>query len=223
VGFRVDSGALSGLNRALNLSGNPDSDTELLDGVLNQTIDIGPIARRGIAAAEVYQAVIQVIHTATGDLATTVNPWVASLGVVAANHQVWPNPVPLGLEVWVIDAVCSTNDVTDFNTVELAVLTIGLHTGIHVINTAGVITSPLPTANIQMSYGVWDGTIATSATLSRCVQALTGSPVITVRKRLRRNDQLVINSNADTAGTVTNTVTVTLGLFPRALGQDAAF
>jgi len=219
--FRVDSEALVFLNRALGLSGNPSGETILDDGFITQVIDVAPIARRGLPPGSgLWYVAVEIIHTATGDLAVSIDPYdpIAAAGV-AANKNGYPASIPKGFDIWCLGAAGLTSDVTDFNTLCLLFTLAAVNQGIAVTNTAGVLTTPAPGAEAY-PLGFFDTTVTIEAGTHILSNTLTGDPQIRVSQRIRRGELLIVRSNADVGGTVANIMMITLGLFPEGLGQD---
>ena len=142
----MDSGALALLNRAFALAGQPSGQTTLLDADVTQTVDVGPIARRSLAPqGGLFYATVRIKHTSVGGLGSSFNPYEpkhATPGSLA--HNGWPTVVPSGFDVWLIEAVATTDDATDFLSFSLDMALPGNVQGISLLNTAGTRSSPAP-------------------------------------------------------------------------------
>jgi len=219
----IDSTALLLLNRALGLSGSPASATELEDGHVTQTIDVGPIARRSLPiGGGLWYARLACAHTGVGDLNTSFDPYNATHATPGSLVKSgFPLDVPAGFDIWVISCIGLTDDATDFAAAAFDVETAATAEGISILNTAGVVSSPAA-AGGDYPYAVYDG-VFTAAAAALYLTKPDGTVLTQINQRIRRGQLFHWRSTSDTAGTVTNTVLVCMGLFPEALGQDAAF
>lgn len=223
MGYEIDSGALSLLNRAFNLAGQPSGQTTLLDGDVTQTVDVGKIARRSLpVGGGLWYAAMMCTHTATGDLAVELNPYNAIHATPGGlTSRGFPADVDNSFDLWILSAVATTNDATDFATLALSYAVPAVHFGINILNTAGVVSSP-NSSERETPLVHWDSAVSASATV---LYATRGDGTLTgkINQRIRRGAVLRLRSTADTAGTLANVCIVTLGLFPVCLGQDVAF
>jgi len=101
---QITSQALELMTKALGLSGTGEQRTELLDGMVEQVIDITPVVRRSrtLAGTEgIMFGVLRNVHTDAESLVTTIDPY--RVGATAAVAP-YPPVVPDSLEVWILGA-----------------------------------------------------------------------------------------------------------------------
>ena len=219
----MDSGALALLNRAFALAGQPSGQTTLLDADVTQTVDVGPIARRSLAPqGGLFYATVTITHVTPGGLGSSFNPYEpkhATPGSLA--HNGWPTVVPAGFDVWLIEAVATTNDATDFLSLSLDMALPGNVQGIRLVNAGGTRSSPAPTEQ-AFPLAFWDGVVTAKAGITYLTNP-DGLFITRLNQRVRRGTSCSILSVSASSGTVSNTLVVSMGLFPVCLGQDAAF
>jgi len=219
----MDSGALALLNRAFALAGQPSGQTTLLDADVTQTVDVGPIARRSLAPqGGLFYATVRIKHTAVGGLCSSFNvyePYHATPGSLA--HNGWPAVVPAGFDVWLIEAVATTDDATDFLSFSLDMALPGNVQGISLLNTAGTRSSPAP-GEEAFPLAFWDGVVTAKAGITYLTNP-DGLFITRLNQRVRRGTVCNVCSVSDSTGTVENTLVISMGLFPVCLGQDASF
>jgi len=100
---KVDSQALGILNKALGLTGAGSPVTELADGVVDQTLDVGPIVRRSrtLGVSEgIFTALLLNEHAGAGTLSNEINPYEAG----ALARAPFPSPVPQNFDLWLLSA-----------------------------------------------------------------------------------------------------------------------
>lgn len=101
---KIDSDALGDITRALGLSGRGAPITELTDGIVDQSLNVNELVRRGrtIAGTQgIFTAVMRNVHGAGNTLATTVSPYETPAGNTIAP---WPSPMPKQFDIWLLSA-----------------------------------------------------------------------------------------------------------------------
>lgn len=101
---KIDSDALGDVNLSLGLSGAGSRITELADGVVDQVLEIGQLARRGRTQQStqgLYYPTMRNVHSAADNESTTVD--VYDVGTVAVVEP-YPNPMPRQFDVWLLGA-----------------------------------------------------------------------------------------------------------------------
>lgn len=216
---RFDSQALGDVNRALGLSGAGSPITELNDGVVDQSLSINEIARRGRtqgATQGLYTAVMRTVHVGATTVSIRVDPYnVAAANVIAP----YPPRMPVGFDIWLLQA------------------SLREHSGGP--STLGA-TLSIDFSNDQQGWGEDNGgNLALSSQVHRIAHwdalisvvtdfgILAGSlqPSVYPRIRLPRGarpgaslTELVFSTVS--SATVTYDCQLLLGVFPAALGQD---
>jgi len=206
----VDSDALGVVNRALGLSGAGAQRTEFMDGVVDQTIDVAALIRRGRtqgATEGIYTAIMRVINTAANNISTTVDPYaVGTTGLIAP----YPNPMPMNFDVWLLGA--SVDRVSGTGTMSLALRIdfLASQQGWG-IDDQGVAVA---VASTQV-MAFWD-TPFTAGTIFGLLDQ--GGTFMKIGTRIPRGAVLTFHSLS--SATSTYDCQVLLGVFPTALGQD---
>jgi hypothetical protein len=129
--------------------------------------------------------------------------------------------VPQGFDVWLIEAVATTDDATDFLSFSLDMALPGRVQGISLLNTAGTRSSPAP-GEEAFPLAFWDGVVTAKAGILYLTNP-DGLFITRLNQRVRRGTVCNVCSVSDSTGTVENTLVISMGLFPVCLGQDAAF
>ena len=220
----IDTSALTVMRRALGIAGTGSGHTELDDDNLSQVIDVVPISRRSLAfGSGIWQMQMQFVHSNTTGRNIIFDPYQPSTiaGGTPANKNGYPTVVPQGFDVWLIAMSMTTNNATDFSSVTAGIITTASASGMMIKNVNGVFTSPAGSA-IEFPLAHWDTTdVMTNGTIAGLT--IQGDLVAQVGYRLRRGERISADSVTDGAGSTTNNLTLTLGLFPVALGQDVAY
>ena len=220
----IDSSALTVLRRALGIAGTGSGQTDLDDGNLSQVIDVAAISRRSLAfGSGIWQFQMIFVHSNTTGRNIIFDPYEprTTAGGTSSNKNGYPTIVPHGFDVWLIAMSLTTNDATDFSSVTAGIVTAATASGMNITNTNGVSTSPGGAA-LEFPLAHWDTTdVMTNGTIAGLT--IQGDLIARLGYRLRRGERISVDSVSDTGGTVTNSVTLTLGLFPVALGQDVAY
>jgi hypothetical protein len=214
----VDSQALAPVNKALGLAGSGDSRTELLDASLEQVLEVGPIVRRGrtVGPSEgIFRCTLRNIHAGAGSLSTAWQPYASpAAGLIAP----FPSPVPDSLDVWVL-GVCiqSILNQSNFNKGFLRLTNIVQGFGVDNLANAIVSTSIFTLA----TFDAIDNDVTPDFGITNA-----GLPYQPVNMRLPRKGAVAspfLRFDSDYSGVGTAEMLLLMGLFPLALGQDAAF
>jgi len=213
----INSTALEPINKALGIAGSGDSQTELMDGTVDQVLDVGPMARRGgtLAGTEgIFRVVLQNVHLGAGDLGVSWQPYSsAAAGVIAP----FPAVVPDTLEVWILGASVEFNGVGNFEFATLALTNVQQGFGIDDMGVAYASTDVFTLAYWQTSVRVLAPFFAA---------AVSANPFQRINLRIPRKGAIaspfiVFNSQAD--GVADVNLLMLVGVFPIGLGQDVAF
>jgi len=214
---KIDSDALGILNKSLGLTGAGSPITELQDGIVDQTLDVGPIARRGRTlqpSGGIFTAVMRNVHAGATSLTSEETPY----DILAANAlPPWPTPVPAQFDVWLLSAslrrVAGTGTIAATLSIRYEATQQGW--GIDDSNAAVALLS-------ITSVAFWDAVVV-AGDLVMCFTSGGGGSRWPINMRLPRkpNTTLVFGSTAGAAATYV--CDIILGLFPVALGQDGGF
>lgn len=207
---QVRSDALDSVNRALGLTGAGAPITEFHDSIVEQTLDVGPMVRRGRTPAGttgLFTAVMRNVHAIAETIQTIVNPYTNAVGVIAP----YPSPVDSSLfDLWLLTA--GVRQITGSGTLT-SVLSIDYPNatqGWGVDNAGGAIIN---TPGTQLVF--WDSLVTQGVTFGLKED---GQPTAFFRMRMRPGATLIFNSTSSAAITVD--CHMLLGLFPVTLGQD---
>lgn len=211
---KVDSDALGVVTKALGLSGAGSPITEFADGVVDQTLDVGQIVRRGRTQEPnqgIYTATLTNIHAGGGTLTSDAFPFamLGGVGVIAP----YPDPLPAGFDLWLLTA--SMRQASGGGTVTGAVfINYAIAQQGWGLNDAGAAVVGL--SSIVACY--WNALVAAGTTFG--VQGNAGMTTWKLGMRLPRNigTQLLYSTVASEAATFI--CDLVLGVFPVALGQD---
>jgi len=98
---RIDSDALGFFTKALGLGGSGSPQTELNDGIVDQSLDVVPLIRRGRTLAQsdgLFTAIISNIHTDAETITTSINPFAP--GALAIPP--FPGVIPPLFDLWLL-------------------------------------------------------------------------------------------------------------------------
>ena len=214
----INSVALEPLNKSLGLAGAGDSQTELLDGVVDQVIEVGQIARRGLTLAGtegIFRIVMRTIHAGAGDEATSFQPYqIGATGLIAP----FPNPVPAGLDFWLIGASIQTDATNAFDAAVIRLTNVQQGFGLDSAAAAVVSTAVFTLAN-------WTG-VSSAIAPPFGISSGTTSPYKKINMRIPRKGAIAspfIVCETQALGAAEFDFVLMCGLFPSALGQDLAF
>jgi len=215
---QIDSDALGILNRTLGLTGAGAPVTELTDGIVDQTLSINEIARRGrtqVGTSGIYTGVLRTVHTDAEALTTSVDPYAVGAGRLAP----FPDPIPRQFDVWLLGTW--VNQVSGAGTLAGV-----LHYtypdssqgfGVDDSGVAVVVSAPLAIA-YWTSLGALNTTFGVLADGGG-----TAQPRAPLNFRIPRGttgDGGLLSFTALSSLTVTYDCYMLLGVFPMALGQD---
>jgi len=218
----IDSGALAPLNRAFRIAGAGSAQTELLDGELNQTIDVARVVRRSRLEYDSFYGLMRCEHEAGSlELEVEVDPYEPLAVAAPANQAPYPNVVPDGYDFWIFSASLriDTDAVLTFaslsSIIPVAPLQ-GIAWGVENEDGTDIVNVGASTAGMAL----WNATVNVAGIFNGR-NAESGQLSSSINRRLRRGERLTFRSEV-TAAAVT-TCAIHCGLFPTAMGQDAAF
>lgn len=209
----VDSDALSIVDLALGLSGPGTTITELTDGVVDQSLDVVPIVRRGRTQARtdgIYTAVLQNAHSGAGTLSSQINPYNVGFGAELPPYAV---PTPRQFDIWLLNAslrrLSGASSITGGLFVRYSAASQGW----------GISDTNVPVALLsQMPAIIWTTLTATG------IEVIGGSGSqdmnLRVPLRLPRDPDLTLLFESTATALSVFVVDLILGVFPVALGQD---
>ena len=213
----IDSQSLEPVNKALGIAGSGDSQTELLDGSLDQVLDVGPIARRGrtLAGTEgIFRIVLRNIHAAAGDISSSLQPY--GIGETGLNPP-FPNPIPDSMDFWFIGAsIQRFSGSGGLNLAAVRLTNVQQGFGIDSAGTAVVSTSVITLIS-------WNSNEARLAPAFGLQQSL--NPFQSVNLRIPRKGAIAspfIVFGTDAVDMSEWDLVMLCGLFPVSLGQDIA-
>lgn len=212
----IDSQALGIVNKSLGLTGRGAAETELLDGTVDQVLDVGPIARRGgtLAGTEgVFRVVLRNIHAGAGDVSTSWQPYSsAAVGTFAP----FPTPMPDNLDVWLLGA--SVQIVSGAGSLEHAALRLtNVQLGVGIDSAAAAIAS---TSVMTLAY--WNTSLGFLSPSFAATQSRLPYKALNIRiprKGAVASPFVVFGSQSSGVNSIDAVLLV--GVFPVALGQDA--
>jgi len=215
---RIDSDALRIVNRSLGLTGAGSQLTELADGVVDQMLEVGQIARRGRAlgvGGGLFFPTLRNEHTDAESIANTVDPYnVGTTGLVPP----YPNPVPQQFDLYLIGAsvrhAAGTASGMSAATLSIEVPTPAQGFGLTDAGVALLVAEPIRL--VQWNAMTTDGT-------SYAIKAVNRGPHGRIGLRLPRVTGMLLRFASVSTVTVSVDCQMILGLFPVALGQDAVF
>jgi len=212
----INSTALEPINKALGIAGSGDSQTELSDGIVDQTLDVGQLARRGgtLAGTEgIFRCVLLHEHAGAGDLSASWQPYAAgTVGSIAP----FPAVMPDTFDIWLLGASIEFSGVGNFEFARLSLTQV--QQGFGIDDTAGAVVS---TSVITLAY--WNTSVRVLAPFFAAAQS--ANPYQKINLRIPRKGAIaspfiVFSSQAD--GVADVEVQLLIGVFPVALGQDVA-
>lgn len=208
---KVDSQALGVVNRALGLTGRGALETEFLDGVVDQTLDVGALVRRGRAPADssgLFYPTLRVANAGAATADATIDPY----NVTAANAvPPYPARVPDSQDVWLLGASVRQHSGTGTLNATLALQVGTRNQGFGDDNFGGLNLVSQP---IRLAF--WDA-IGADATNFGILNQLGTHQRIGLR--VPRNISVLI-FRVTTSAAATFDCQLIVGLFPVALGQD---
>ena len=209
----IDSDALEILTKSMGLTGAGAQQTELLDGIVEQNLDVVPIVRRGRTQAGkdgVYSATMRTNHTGAVTVTNTVEPYaVGTVAVVAP----YPNPVPPLFDIWLLQA--SVRQVSGTGTVSATLSVRYPGQQGWGINETGL-TQILVAQPHRLAH--WDTVVSVGTNFA--VLAGSAQPTANIGLRLARGGATELIFVVVSSATSAWDCQLTLGVFPVALGQD---
>ncbi len=208
----IDSDALGELNRSLGLTGRGSQITELMDGVVDQVVDINPAARRGRTlgpTSGIFTPTMRNVHTDAETLSTTVDPYsVGTTGAVAP----YPPIMPVQFDIWLIGASVRVASGSGTLLATLSIIQGTTQQGFGLTDSGAQV---LVSQAIRLAF--WNAT-ATVVTSFGVLNTNNGphwrGPI-----RLNRNGGTIVFSSVSSL-TATFDCQLILGVFPAGLGQD---
>lgn len=206
------------MNKALGIAGSGDSQTELLDGTVDQVLDVGQIARRGgtLAGTEgIFRCILRNVHAGAGDIFSSWQPYLpGETGLIAP----YPTPVPDDLDVWLLGA--SVESVSGGGSLVGAALRLTqIQQGFGIDDSAAAVVS-----NSVFTVAWWNTHIGILAPPFMATQSL--QPFKPINLRIPRKGAIAspfLSFGSQSDGINTFDCVMMMGLFPVALGQDGRF
>lgn len=206
---RVDSDALGVVTQALGMTGKGAPVTEFLDGQLDQTLEVGPIVRRGrtLAGTEgLFTGILRNIHTDAESLLSQFTPYAAPVGTVAP----YPAVMPRQYDLWLLGA--GLRRISGGGTVS-AILDLEYQTQGFGIDDSGVAVVVVRTQVLAF----WDAVVTEG--ISFGLMGTLG-PYANIGLRMPRDPGTLLTFRSTSSITETLECQVIIGMFPTALGQD---
>ncbi len=213
---RIDSDALSLVNRSMGLTGAGSPQTELHDGEVFQTLDVARLVRRGrtvVGSGGLFTVNLENAHTGAQSLNTSVDPYAQPVGVIPP----YPSPVPLQFDIWLLWATIQRKSGSGSISALLDANFPGQGFGEDDGGAAVVANDAQPLAH-------WDALV--SEGIQFLVLAGSEQPRANLNFRMPRPtaaDTSRFRFRSTSSATSTYAMTVVLGMFPTAMGQDGAF
>jgi len=214
---KIDSDALQILTKALGLTGAGSPVTELLDGVVDQSLDVAPIVRRsrtqGVTSG-IYTGLMENNHSA-GD--TETSQFAPYAGGTVVTFPPFPAVMPLQFDIWLLAATFTRTSGTGTVTCGLAVTYPTQQLGFGV-DDAGAVHTDTPQFPVAFADTVvnWGGGV-----LVRCAGVTDGFYPIGMRlPRPAGPGALTLDFSSVSSAAAIYQCMVFLGVFPVSLGQD---
>lgn len=213
---RVDSDALGIVNKALGLTGAGSAQTELHDGEVFQTLDVARLARRGRTLGDsggIFTINLENVHTDAESEVTAVDIYTQVIGVIPP----FPSPVPRQFDMWLLWATIQRKSGGGTFSGIVEVLFPFQAFGEDDSGAAVV-------ANDVQVLAHWDAIV--SEGIQFAVLAGSEQPRAVLNFRMPRPTAAIGSSlrfRSTSSLTSTYAMTVALGMFPVAMGQDGAF
>jgi len=208
---KIDSQALGILNKSLGLTGAGSAITELMDGVVDQVLDIGPCVRRGRTqgvTGGIYTVRTRNTHTDASALTSTILPF----NPTTSQLDPYPLLMPEQFDVWLIDA----------NIIHIsgssATLSAALHLNYPATFMGVSLVGPGTAAISTHTLAHWDALVTENVTFG--VLAGDNGTRAVFNLRLPRSLTTALIFASTSVLTAAFSLELTLGVFPIALGQD---
>ena len=208
----IDSDALDILTKSLGLTGPGSQNTELFDGVVDQSLDLVPIIRRGRTQAGkegIYTATMRNSHTGAQTITGTALPYNIGVTPVIAPY---PNPMPAEFDIWLLAAAIRQVSGTGTISATLSLRYPGQQGWGR--TEAGAFVGVAQAHRLAH----WD-TVVTVGT-NFAVLAGTAQPTAFIGMRIPRGGSTELIFITVSSATSSWDCQLTLGVFPVALGQD---
>jgi hypothetical protein len=201
--------------RALGLQGAGSQETELLDGVVHQTLDVAPLVRRGRTLANsggIFQVAFDLVRATAGAASVSWTPFAAG----ANAFPPFPQTIPTDMELWLLYATLRRASGT--GTVEAMLRLTNIFQGWG--QDTGASQAAIQT---NMVLGHWDTVVTIDGV--NFVELAQGGQMLRLGMRVPRQRNALgnlpnITATIDTSATATYEMQIIVGLFPLALGQD---
>lgn len=227
----MNSQALALMDRILGLSGSSSGEqyTTLDDGNVQQVIEISPIARRSLTESGttgIFDISFNNLHSGASLNSNPINPYNLEENVsLTSRVNIWPVPVPRGLDVWLIGANAMQVG-TDTNVSWCQLLLTMPSTFQALYQRRSSMGVPIQITN-DLSYHSltrWDtlapDDILTSGSARYSFETENGEMYQHYGLRIRRGTTIDFITN--TTGAAEIDCHMIVGLFPEGLGQDVA-
>lgn len=204
----VDSQVLGVVDRVLQLQGRGAPITELEDGILGQSIDANPYIRRGGTVTDsggLFGATISNTHVAADDRTSTMDLY--NLTTINAQPP-WPFPTGPQFDIWILAASLKLSD----SPLVAAALAFDVPT---------LRQGPIEIlGDLDVVLAWWDAVVVVAG-LTFATNAASGVQSVMRPYRVPRGVDLELLSTSS-AGPLTVTCEMIVGLFPASLGQDGS-
>ena len=213
---RIDSDALGVLNRSLGLTGAGSQITELADGVVDQVIEVGQLARRGRTLADVqgiFTPTLRNTHTDAESIGNAINPYEVGGALAVAPY---PSPVPAQFDLWLIGASVRIASGTAGG---MADATLSLTVGTFSQGFGRTDAGALVLVSNQIRLAWWDATVSDGTAFGTLGGGQGAHQRIGLRLP-RGGGGSVLTFKSVSTVTVEVDCQLIIGMFPIALGQD---
>jgi len=216
VARRITSQSLGLVNKALGLAGTSGpGDTELMDGTVEQVLDVGPIVRRSRTPAGtggIFRVTLRNLHSGATTVSNSWQPYESALTGLVAPYQ---SPMPDTFDVWLLGASLSIASGVG-NISNSVLLLTNVQLGFAADSAAAAIT---PTTTFTLAF--WNFIIETGTQSFGVTQS--AAPYKPFSMRIPRKGAIAspfLVFESVSAGDVEADIMLLMGVFPVALGQD---
>ena len=215
----IDSDALGILTKSLGLSGVGSQITELADGVVDQVLEVGQLARRGRTQTDIqgiYTPIFRNAHTGSTSISNAINPYNAGTTFLVAPY---PDPVPPQFDIYLVGASLRVVSGTPSG---LTVATLSLTVGTKSQGWGRTDAGAQVLVSQAMRLAFWDATVS-DGTFFGILNGARGAHQRIGLRLPRGGGGSVLTFRSTSSVTVSIDCQIILGLFPVALGQDVIF
>jgi len=208
---RIDSDALGILNKSLGLTGAGSQITELMDGVVDQVLDIGPCVRRGRTQAGtggIYSARTRNTHTDAEAKTSTISPF----NPLTTRIAPYPLVMPDRFDIWLLDA--GVSHISGSSATISAALHLNYAPSQMGISGVGPATAAVSTRTLAH----WDALVTENVTFGVLAGDNGSRAVFGLRLPRSLTTELIFATTS--VLTAAFQLEITLGVFPIGLGQD---